>query len=186
MVDARGALARPFSSGPSKPLVAALGEHKQRLVTQLRKFRSPAGSAFYRIVFENFPDNVDFLAAVDLVPDALQDFSHQRSVVIPAIHQPADVFQTDIALFQLFVGEHADTARSRVCMPHEGIVHFVDAIALRCCSEGRLGSVGGATKQDTFFRLHYLLPADSIRGTLHGFASLYWRPAWRRPRRSTT
>src|SRR5688572_8448522 len=108
MTDRRRILALPCPASPSEPLVPTLSKHEQRLITKLRKFGSPTGTAFNGIVLQDLADDIDFLAAVYLVPDALQDFSHQYRVVVLAIHQSADVFETHVAVLQFLMGQYPD------------------------------------------------------------------------------
>src|SRR5262245_51319493 len=58
---------------PHGPAVLLLVEDEQRLVAELRELGAPAGAALDGAVGEDLADDVDLLAAVHLVPDALQD-----------------------------------------------------------------------------------------------------------------
>src|SRR5688572_7734857 len=111
--DLRHALRPPVVTGPAEPAVLLLVEHAQRLVAQLRELGAPAGAAAHRAVVEDHADDVDFLAAVDLIPDRLQDLAQRRAVGVAAVHQPADVFEADVAGLELLVVEYADAAPAR-------------------------------------------------------------------------
>src|SRR5438132_1673940 len=77
--DPRIGFGYPRIAGPSVPPVLLLIEDVERFVAQFREFRPPPCASFHGAVFENVSDDVDFLAAVHLVPDALKDLSKQRS-----------------------------------------------------------------------------------------------------------
>jgi hypothetical protein len=74
--------------------------------------------------------------------------------VIPAIHEAADIFETDIALFQFFMGQYPDAPRSRIVVFREGKIHFIDAMAFCRRSECGLGSLRRSAEQNAIFRLH--------------------------------
>ena len=77
----------PTAFVPGKPLAALLVEDVERFVTELGEFRAPSGTTFYSSVVQNLADNVDLLSMVDLMPNALEDFSEHRTVGIAPIHQ---------------------------------------------------------------------------------------------------
>src|SRR5262245_19191026 len=100
--DPRGSVAIPLEPG-----VLVLIEHEQRLVAQLGELRAPARSAANGLIRLNGADDVDLLAAIDLIPDALEDLAERRRVGIAAVHQPRYVREAHFAGGQLLVIEHA-------------------------------------------------------------------------------
>ena len=77
----------PVQPAPPVPGVALLIEDEQGLVAQLGELGAPPRAALDGPVGEYFPDHVDLLPLVDLVPDALQDLPDGRAGGIAAIHQ---------------------------------------------------------------------------------------------------
>src|SRR5205085_3277871 len=100
MGDGRQLIARepgPVALVPLEPRVLPLVEDVERLVAELGELRAPARAALDRLVFEYLADDVNLLALIDLIPDALQDFAERRAVGVAAVHQPRDVFEADVA-----------------------------------------------------------------------------------------
>jgi hypothetical protein len=91
VTDDRLARLLPGGPAPPKPFLFLLIEDEERLVAKLCEFRAPSRAALNGIVLEDLADYVDLLAAVDLVPDRLQDFSKQRGLAVVAVHEAADV-----------------------------------------------------------------------------------------------
>src|SRR3989440_6356529 len=79
----------PGGAVPAKPFLLLLIEDEERLVAELREFRTPARAALDGIVLENLADDVDLLAVVDLVPDRLQHLSKQPALAVVAEHEAA-------------------------------------------------------------------------------------------------
>src|ERR1043166_7043352 len=92
-----GAHLLPHVAGPRAPVVFLLIEDKQRLITQLREFGAPPGTAADGVIRQDRADDVDFLAAVDLIPERLQDFADRGRVGVLAVHQLRHVREADIA-----------------------------------------------------------------------------------------
>jgi hypothetical protein len=75
-------------------------------------------------------NHVDLLAVIDLIPDALQDFSKRRRIGIAPVHQARDVGEADFAGSEFFVVEHAQAARARRLVALEREIDLFDAEAL--------------------------------------------------------
>src|SRR5947199_8794721 len=144
----------PLIAGPAEPAVAILIENKQRLVTEPRELRAPARPAADGVVVEDRADDVDFLAAVDLKPERLQDFSERRRVRVLPVQQLRHVRQAHIALLQLFVIEDTHAALTLDGMAVEGEVHFLDAMLCGALAKGRLGALGATAEQYAVARFH--------------------------------
>ena len=71
-----------------------------------------------------------------------------RGVRIPAVHQPGDVFEADVAGLQFLVVEDAYAAVPDDLVPVEGEVHLLDAVTLGAGAELGLGARGAATEED--------------------------------------
>ena len=145
-----GCPAGGFQSAPRplEPAVLLLIEHEQRLVAQFGELGAPAGPAADRAVLEDRADDVDFLAAVDLIPQRLQDLAERRAVGVAAVHQPRDVLEADVARLQLFVVQHADAPPPGLSVPFECEIDFLDAVTLGAGAELRLRARRGAAEQD--------------------------------------
>ncbi len=142
---------------PLEPAVLVLIEDEQRLVAQLRELRAPAGAAAHGLIRLDGADDVDLLAVVDLIPDALQDLAEGRRVGIAAIHQPRDVGEADFAGGELFVIEDAQSARAHRLVAVEREVDFLDAEALGAGTELRFGAQGAAAEEDYVLALQHRL-----------------------------
>src|SRR5262245_61044596 len=151
----RRAALLPVLAAPREPAVLLLIEDVQRLVAQLRELRAPARAAAHRPIIEDRADDVDFLAAVDLVPDRLQDFPDRGCVGVTAVHQLRHVGEADVSVLQLFVVEHtnATTPLDRVALECE--VDFLDAVALGTGAERRFGARCPAAEQDRVVCVHF-------------------------------
>ena len=79
----------------------------ENLVADFAEFRAPACAALDGFVRQNFSDDKDFLSIVNLIPDRLQNFTESRIVRIAAVHQAGNIFQRNVAVFQLFVIKHS-------------------------------------------------------------------------------
>ena len=64
----------PAILGPSEPFLLVLIENVKRLVAEFGKLSTPTGPSLDRTIVQNFPNHENFLGAVDLMPDALQNF----------------------------------------------------------------------------------------------------------------
>jgi hypothetical protein len=131
----------PCLAGPALPFAGFLVENEQGFVAQLCELGSPAGAALDRAVFQYLADDLDFLAVVDLVPDALQDFPEDWGIGKRSVHQLADVRQADIALLQFLVRQYADTSCPGIAVSLECKVDLFDAVSFGGGSKSRLGSV---------------------------------------------
>src|SRR5260221_7592227 len=150
----RGAPLLPVLAGPRKPAVLLLVEHVQWLVTQLRELRAPSRAAPHGPIVEDGADAIDFLAVVDLIPERLEPSSERRRVSVPAMHQPRDVRQTDVAVLQLLVIEHPHTAVSHDLVSIEGEVHLLDSVAFGTAAELRLCACGAAAEENALVCSH--------------------------------
>src|SRR5439155_17958031 len=152
--DPRGGVLLPRLPRPVKPVILVLGKDEQRLVTQLGELGPPSRAPLDRPIREDLPHDVDFLAMVDLVPDALQHLPEQGGVAERAVHQPAHVRQAHIALLQLRLGQNTQASRPRGVVALKGEVHLLEAMALRRRTKRGLGSLRRATKENAMCRLH--------------------------------
>ena len=107
-----------------------------------------AASAADGAVFEDRADDVDFLPVVDLIPERLQDLADRRRVRVSPVHQPRDVFETDVAGLQLLVIQHAYAPVPRDGVAVEREVHFLDAMPFGAGAEFRFGPRRAAAEQD--------------------------------------
>src|SRR6266566_2074690 len=175
--DPRGCVLLPRLPRPVEPVILVLGKDKQRLVAQLGELGPPARAPLDRPIHEDLTHDVDFLAMVDLVPDALQHLPEQGGVAERAVHQPAHVRQAHIALLQLRLGQNAHASRPRGVVALKGEVHLLEAMALRRRTKRGLGSLSRATKENAMGRLHF-----SSRCTYQDKAAGPGaRPAWAAP-----
>src|SRR5581483_8300012 len=83
----RGAALLPVLAGPREPAILVLIEHVQLLVTKLGKLRAPSRAAADGAILLHGADDVNLLAAVDLIPDRLKDPSNRGRIGIPPVHQ---------------------------------------------------------------------------------------------------
>ena len=77
----------PVSLFPVEPAGLFLIKNIKGLIAKLCEFCSPAGPSFDRSVLEDFTDDVDLLTAIDLIPNALEQFSQRWSFGISPVHQ---------------------------------------------------------------------------------------------------
>src|SRR5713101_59025 len=91
--DRRHAASLPGRSRPAEPGVLVLVEDRERLIAQLRELGAPPRPAAHRPVVQDRADDVDLLAAVDLVPERLEDLPERRAVAVAAVHQLRDVLE---------------------------------------------------------------------------------------------
>src|SRR5687767_4898524 len=138
----------PVVAVPPEPAVLVLIEDVERLVAQFGELGAPAGSAAHGAIVEDRSDHVDFLAAVDLVPERLQNLPKRRAVGIGPVHQSPDIRQADVTGLQLLVIQDAHAAMAGDFVPLEGEVDLVDAAALGESAELGLGAGRAAAEQD--------------------------------------
>src|SRR5688500_4735470 len=154
----------PFLLIPGKPGVALLVEDMQGLIAELGELGAPAGAAFNGFVFQDLADDKDLLAVIDLIPDALQEFTQRRTVGITAVHQPRDIFEADVTILQLFVVENADAAPAHHLMSVKGKIDFFNTDPLGVGAELRLRALGAAAEEYTVFFIHSFVPFKSSSG----------------------
>src|SRR5687767_13628615 len=77
----------PLDTGPVEPAALLLVEYVKRLITQLGEFRRPPRPAANGVVVEDHADDIDLLAAVDLIPQRLQDLADGGAVGVTPVHQ---------------------------------------------------------------------------------------------------
>src|SRR5882724_1687004 len=185
MADHRSGRGLPRRAVPMKPSALLLIEDEERLVAELREFRTPAGAALDGPIVENVTDHVDLLAAVHLMPDRLQHFAKQRRVAEFAMHQPAHVGETHVSPLELGLGEGTDAARARVAMAFEGVVLLLDAMSLGGGAERRLGALRGAAEEGAILWGKLLGHGRSLRRApqriARGDATLRYNPLQSRP-----
>ena len=146
-----------FDASPShvnQPFLLLI-EDEERLVTELGELRAPAGAAANGLIRLDRADDVDLLAVVDLIPDALQDLAERRRIRVAAIHEPRHIREAHFARRKLLVIEHAQAARARRLVAIEREIDFLDAEALGAGAEGFLGADGAAAEQDDVFALQH-------------------------------
>src|SRR5262245_60196740 len=154
---------QPVISRPSEPAVLRLVEDVQWLVAQLCELRAPSGAAAHGLVVEDRPDDVDFLTAVDLIPERLQNLADGRTVGVQEMHEAPDVGEAHIAGEQFLVIEYAHAAASHDGMAVECEVDLLDPAALRAGAEFRFRARRAATEQDAFGRRHRAIIASPCR-----------------------
>src|SRR5438477_600399 len=110
--------------------------------------------AAHGVVRQDRADDVDFLAAVDLIPERLQDFSDRRGVGVLAVHQLRHVLEADVAVQQLLMVQGADAAMALDRVPLEREVHLFDAELLGARAERGLGAFHAATEQNAIVCVH--------------------------------
>src|SRR5512134_1453888 len=166
VADHRVADLREGRSRPLEPAIAVLVEDEERLVAELGELRPPAGAALDGVIGEDLADHVDLLAAVHLVPDALEHLLEERTVGVGAMHEPAHVGETHVAVPELGAGEHPDAPRPAVAMTLEGEVDLLDAVALGRRAELGLRPRGGPAEQDALLTLHRPSPLVTAQRVL--------------------
>src|SRR4029078_6015282 len=97
---------------------------------------------------------INFLAVVDLMPDALENFAKKGAVAEGPVHQTAHVTQAHVALLQFCVRQDANSPSAGVAVSLKCEIDFLNAVTLGCCAERGLGSIGRATEQNAIFSLH--------------------------------
>src|SRR6185369_17752799 len=127
------------------PSIRFLVEDEEWFVTELGELCAPAGSTFNGAVRQYVPNDIDFLAVIDLMPDGLKNFFECRCVGKRAIHQSAYIGKADVALLQLLMSQHANSSRPRIVMSLEREVHFFNAVTFGRGSKSRLRSIRCST-----------------------------------------
>ena len=140
----------PFIAAPPEPEVLFLVEHVHRLVAQLGEFGAPSGPAAHGPIVEDRANDVDLLAAVDLVPQCLQDFADSRAVGVSTMQEPPEVLQAHVAGLQLLVIQHADAPVPCDVVALEGEVDFIDSTSFSAGAELCLSARRAAAEQDAF------------------------------------
>ena len=87
----------PVCLFPVEPAGLFLIKNIKGFVAKLSEFCPPPCPSFDRSVLEDFTDDVDLLTAVDLIPNALEQFSQRWSFGISPVHQTRHIFQADIS-----------------------------------------------------------------------------------------
>ena len=89
----------PIGMIPTEPCIALLIEHIQGFVAEFAELGAPTRAALYGFIRQYLSNHVNFLSIVDLIPDALQDFTKCGIIREAAIHQPRHIFQAHVSIF---------------------------------------------------------------------------------------
>src|SRR5262245_12792812 len=144
----------PTTFVPGKPLAAFLVENMEGFVAKFGELGTPSSTTLDCLVLQNLADNVNLLPVIDLVPDALKDFSKHRTVSVASVHQTRQILQTDVSSLQLLMIEHPQSTVSECLVAFEGKVDFFDSKPLRVDAELGFRALSTPAEQDAIFLYH--------------------------------